>query len=43
MRTCALYDWCLLRCSDTSLNTSGRSDASSGRPEDHNGNRLAKL
>jgi hypothetical protein len=38
--TCVPYDCCLLRCSDTSSNTGGRLDASSGRPGGHNGNRL---
>jgi hypothetical protein len=38
-----VYDWCLLRCSNTSLNTDGHPDASSGRLDGLNGNRLAEL
>jgi hypothetical protein len=30
VRTCVLCGWCLLRCLDTSSNTGGRPDASSG-------------
>jgi hypothetical protein len=40
VRTCALCDWCLLRCLNTSLNTDGRPEASSSRPDSHNGNRI---
>jgi hypothetical protein len=43
VRTGALYDWCLLRCSDTSSNTGRHPNASSGRLDDHNGNCLTDL
>jgi hypothetical protein len=42
VRTCVLCDWCLLKCLNTSSNTGGRPDASSGRSDGHNRNCLCK-